>query len=81
IIIYVYHYIKNTRKYGNQATAYAFIESGEIAQNIQLTATALTYGSIDIGGYNKEYLQELLDLDGLGEHVIHMTLVGTKESQ
>ncbi|HFF7435270.1 nitroreductase family protein, partial [Streptococcus pyogenes] len=54
---------------------------GEIAQNIQLTATALTYGSIDIGGYNKEYLQELLDLDGLGEHVIHMTLVGTKESQ
>ncbi|HES0494635.1 TPA: streptolysin associated protein SagB, partial [Streptococcus pyogenes] len=34
-----------------------------------------------IGGYNKEYLQELLDLDGLGEHVIHMTLVGTKESQ
>ncbi|HER2967343.1 TPA: DUF1542 domain-containing protein [Streptococcus pyogenes] len=64
-----------------KATAYAFIESGEIAQNIQLTATALTYGSIDIGGYNKEYLQELLDLDGLGEHVIHMTLVGTKESQ
>lgn len=81
IIIYVYHYIKNTRKYGNQATAYAFIESGEIAQNIQLTATALVYGSIDIGGYNKEYLQEKLGLDGIGQHVIHMTLVGNKESQ
>ncbi|VTS12443.1 SagB family peptide dehydrogenase [Streptococcus pseudoporcinus] len=81
IIIYVYDYIKNTRKYGNQATAYAFIESGEIAQNIQLTATALVYGSVDIGGYNKEYLQEKLGLDGLSQHVIHMTLVGNKESQ
>ncbi|MGT2934841.1 SagB/ThcOx family dehydrogenase [Streptococcus castoreus] len=81
VIIYVYHYLKNTRKYGNQATAYAFIESGEIAQNIQLTATALVYGSIDIGGYNKEYLQEKLGLDGLSQHVIHMTLVGNKESQ
>lgn len=81
VVIYVYHYLKNTRKYGNQATAYAFIESGEIAQNIQLTATALVYGSIDIGGYNKEYLQEKLGLDGLNQHVIHMTLVGNKESQ
>ncbi len=77
----MYHYLKNTRKYGNQATAYAFIESGEIAQNIQLTATALVYGSIDIGGYNKEYLQEKLSLDGISQHVIHMTLVGNKESQ
>lgn len=81
VFIYVYHYLKNTRKYGNQATAYAFIESGEIAQNIQLTATALVYGSIDIGGYNKEYLQEKLSLDGISQHVIHMTLVGNKESQ
>ncbi|MGT2807640.1 SagB/ThcOx family dehydrogenase [Streptococcus iniae] len=81
IMIYVYNYIKNTRKYGNQATAYAFIESGEIAQNIQLVSTALAYGSVDIGGYSKEYLQEKLALDGLNQHVIHMTLVGNKESQ
>ncbi|ACG61863.1 SagB/ThcOx family dehydrogenase [Streptococcus equi] len=81
ILIYVYQYIKNTRKYGNQATAYAFIEAGEIAQNVQLVSTALVYGSVDIGGYNKEYLQEKLGLDGLTQHVIHMTIIGNKESQ
>ncbi|MGT2888514.1 SagB family peptide dehydrogenase [Streptococcus didelphis] len=80
VVIYSYNYIRNTRKYGNQATAYAFIEAGEISQNIQLVATALVYGSVDIGGYNKEYLQEKLSLDGLNHHVIHMTIIGNKES-
>ncbi|KGR72268.1 SagB/ThcOx family dehydrogenase [Streptococcus phocae subsp. salmonis] len=79
VLIYAYDYLKNTRKYGNQATAYAFIEAGEIAQNIHLTALALVYGSLDIGGYNKEYLEEKLGLDGLSQHVIHMTVVGNKE--
>ncbi len=79
IFIYAYNYLKNTRKYGNQATAYAFIEAGEIAQNIQLVSTALVYGSLDIGGYNKEYIEEKLGLDGINHHVIHMTVVGNKE--
>lgn len=79
VFMYAYNYLKNTRKYGNQATVYAFIEAGEIAQNIQLVSTALIYGSLDIGGYNKEYIEEKLGLDGINHHVIHMTVVGNKE--
>lgn len=76
IILYIYDYLKNTKKYGTQGTAYAFIEAGEIAQNIHLAATGLLYGSVDIGGYNKEYLEKHLNLNVNLEHVIHMTVVG-----
>ena len=74
--IYVYNMYINSRKYGDAGAAFAFIEAGEIAQNIQLTSTALGYGSCDIGGYEKQYLEKLLKLDGLTNHVIHMTVVG-----
>ncbi|SHF00969.1 SagB family peptide dehydrogenase [Clostridium fallax] len=74
--IYVYNMYINSRKYGDAGAAFAFIESGEIAQNIQLTATAIGYGSCDIGGYDKQYLEKVLKLDGITNHVIHMTIIG-----
>ncbi|MGQ7372695.1 SagB/ThcOx family dehydrogenase [Streptococcus suis] len=78
VFIYVYDFLQNSRKYGNQATAYAFIEAGEIAQNIQLLSTALNYGSVDIGGYDKTYVENALKLRNYEKHVIHMTVVGHK---
>ena len=74
--IYVYNMYINSRKYGDAGAAFAFIEAGEIAQNVQLTSTALGYGSCDIGGYEKQYLEKKLKLDGVTNHVIHMTIVG-----
>lgn len=74
--IYVYNMYINSRKYGDAGAAFAFIEAGEIAQNIQLTGSAIGYGSCDIGGYEKQYLEKLLKLDGITNHVIHMTIVG-----
>lgn len=74
--VYVYNMYINSRKYGDAGAAFAFIESGEIAQNIQLTATAMGYGSCDIGGYEKQYLEKILNLDGITNHAIHMTIVG-----
>lgn len=78
VFIYIYDFLQNSRKYGNQATAYAFIEAGEIAQNIQLLSTALKYGSVDIGGYDKTYVEHTLNLNDEEKHVIHMTVVGHK---
>lgn len=75
-IFYVYDFYVNSRKYGDGAMMYAAIETGEIAQNIQLTSTALGYGSCDIGGYDKQFCEEVLKLDGINRHVIHMTIIG-----
>lgn len=73
---YVYDLYLNSHKYGDAGAAYAFIEAGEIAENAQLTTTALGYGACDIGGYDKQFLEELLGLDGISKQVIHFTVFG-----
>ena len=44
--------------------------------NAQLAATALGIGACDLGGYRKHNLEEMLGLDGVYEHIIHMTIFG-----
>ncbi|QSZ27193.1 SagB/ThcOx family dehydrogenase [Aceticella autotrophica] len=75
-VIYVYDFIVNSRKYGNSAMAYAFIEAGEISENIQLTSTAMGYGATDIGGTEKQKIEKLLEIDGFLRHAILFTIVG-----
>ncbi|WP_035794457.1 SagB/ThcOx family dehydrogenase [Clostridium algidicarnis] len=76
IFFYVYNIYINTRKYGDAGMAYAFIEAGETAQNIQLISTALGYGACDIGGFEKQHIEKVLKIDGVTKHVIHTTVIG-----
>lgn len=78
IICYVYDLFINSRKYGDIGAAFAFIEAGELAQNLQLVATALGYGACDIGGYKKGLVEDEIGLDGVTRHLIHMTIVGNE---
>ncbi len=73
---YIYEIYVNSHKYGNSGAAYAFIEAGEIAENAQLTTTALGYGACDIGGYNKQFIEKRFGLDGISKQVIHFTIFG-----
>lgn len=75
-IYYVYNIYENSRKYGDMGLQFAFIEVGEIAQNIHLTATAESIISCDIGGFDKGLSESFLGLDGLTNHLLHITLVG-----
>lgn len=74
-IYYVYSIYENSRKYGDMALQFALVETGEIAENIHLVATAENIASCDIGGFNKAKTEELLELDGLTNHIVHLTLV------
>lgn len=74
--IYVYRMLKNTRKYGDIGLTYGLIEIGAIAQNLALSATMFKHGVCDLGGFNKKLIEKKLSLDGLLEHVMHMTIVG-----
>ncbi|WDV46630.1 SagB family peptide dehydrogenase [Clostridiaceae bacterium M8S5] len=76
VILYVYDLFINSRKYGDIGAAFAFIEIGEMAQNIQLISTALGYGACDIGGYDKGLVESELEIDGLTKHLLHVTIVG-----
>lgn len=77
-VYYVYNLYDNSRKYGDMAMQFAYIEAGEIAENIQLTCTALNLAATDIGGYEKALTEQFLGVDGLTKHLIHLTLVGKK---
>lgn len=76
-VYYVYSLYDNSRKYGDMAMQFGYIEAGEIAENIQLAATCMDLAATDIGGYEKGLTERFLGIDGLTKHVIHLTLVGT----
>jgi len=75
-IIFVYNIILNSRKYGDSAMVFALIETGEISQNIHLTATALGIGSCDIGGYKKQQFEKFICVDGLSKQMVSLLLIG-----
>ncbi len=76
VLFYGYDLFINARKYGDASLAYALIETGEIAENAQLTACALGLGACDLGGYRKQRIEEMLGMDGLCRHIVHMTILG-----
>jgi len=78
-LYYMYNVLANANKYGDASFAYAMIETGEIAMNAQLATTALSLGATDLGGYHKQYLEQLLGLDGIYKHIVHMTIFGNVE--
>jgi len=75
-IFYVYNLYENSRKYSDMGLMFALIETGQIAQNIHLTCTALNLPSSDVGGFEKVPCERFLGVDGLSKQIIHLTVVG-----
>lgn len=66
-------------KYNIASLGFAFIELGEITRNIELVASSLDYGTCAIGGINKNYLDNYLDLDNFYfTNVVHAIILGRK---
>jgi len=68
---------KLIRKYGNRGLKYMFIESGEIAQNVHLSAQSLGIGTVDIAGYYDGEIEKMVGIDGTSEFVMHTIIGGT----
>ena len=56
----------------------AHLETGVVAQNLHLVATALGLGSCMVFGFDDEYTDSLLGLDGLQEFTTLLVAVGDK---
>jgi SagB-type dehydrogenase family enzyme len=63
-------------KYGERGYRFALLDCGHVAQNLQLVATAIGLGSVGIGGFLDDELNELLELDGVTEAVVHTIAFG-----
>jgi len=59
-IILAADYARTTRRYGERGQRYVHMEIGHVTQNIHLQATALGLGSVAVGAFHDERVQELL---------------------
>lgn len=50
------------KKYGNRSMLYVTLEAGHAAQNIHITASEHSVGTVEIGGFMEELLKEALKL-------------------
>ena len=63
-------------KYGERAYRFCLLESGYIAQNLLLAATAEGLAGVPVGGFVDDELNELVGVDGVDVAVLYMVLVG-----
>ncbi|MEA3310709.1 MAG: SagB/ThcOx family dehydrogenase [candidate division WOR-3 bacterium] len=54
---------RTSRRYGERAMRYIWMEAGHAAQNILLEAVALGLGGVPIGAFSDDAVSKLLDLD------------------
>jgi SagB-type dehydrogenase family enzyme len=59
-------------KYRNKGYRFCLLEAGHVAQNLNLSATALGLGVINIGGFFDRRIDDLLGLDGIHHSVLYL---------
>jgi SagB-type dehydrogenase family enzyme len=65
-----------TQKYADRGYRYVYMESGAVSQNIYLQATALGMGTVVVGSFNDDAVNELLGIDGHEEAALLVHPVG-----
>lgn len=63
-------------KYGQRAYRYVYLDAGHIAENLALSAVSLGLGSCQIGAFFDDEINEILEVDGISESVIYLSVVG-----
>jgi SagB-type dehydrogenase family enzyme len=69
-------YDRTTRRYGDRGRRYVHMEAGHISQNIYLQATSLGLGSVVVGAFQDDALNELLQLKADEETALYVHPVG-----
>ena len=63
-------------KYGERGFRYAYIEAGHISQNIYLQSVSLGLGSVCVGAFLDDKINQLIGVDGRKEAAIYLHAVG-----
>jgi SagB-type dehydrogenase family enzyme len=64
-------------KYGERTYRFALLEAGHLAQNLLLVGTALGLGTLPVGGFLDDEVNDYLRLDGRREAVLYLILMGS----
>lgn len=63
-------------KYRNRAYRYVLLEAGHIGENIYLSATSMGLGTCAVGAFFDDQINKELNIDGIKEAAIYITVVG-----
>ena len=63
-------------KYHQRAYRYIYLDAGHVAQNLTLASTSINCGSCQVGAFFDDEMNSILDLDGVQESVICLSVVG-----
>ena len=76
VFIWTAIFARCTWKYGQRAYRYIYLDAGHVAQNLALAAVSLDFGTCQVGALFDDEVNKLLDLDGVEESVVYMSVVG-----
>jgi SagB-type dehydrogenase family enzyme len=65
-------------KYDQRAYRYVYLDAGHIAQNLALAAVSMGLGSCQIGALYDDEINEIVQVDGVEESVVYMSVVGVE---
>ena len=67
-------------KYNNRGYRFILMEAGHVAQNLNLTATAMELSCLNIGGFFDRDIDRFLGLDGITHSTVYMVAIGADHS-
>jgi SagB-type dehydrogenase family enzyme len=76
VFIWTAIFFRSKWKYKQRAYRYIYLDAGHMAQNLALSATSLGLGSCQIGALYDDEVNQLVNVDGIYESVIYMSIVG-----
>jgi SagB-type dehydrogenase family enzyme len=65
-------------RYGERGYRYLHLDAGHACQNLYLSAGSLDCGVCAIAAFSDDYMNDLLELDGVEQFVIYIATVGKK---
>jgi len=69
-------FARTCQKYGERGYRFVLLDCGHVAQNLHLVGAAVGLGSVGIGGFLDDPLNDVLELDGVNEAVVHTMALG-----
>lgn len=76
VFVWTAIFARTTSKYGQRAYRYIYLDAGHIAENLALAAVSLGLGTCPIGALLDDEVNKLLEVDGVEESVVYMSVVG-----
>lgn len=75
-VLYEYDINRNYLKYGELSLLTTLVEIGIISHNFELTCASLDFSACQIAGFDKQYAEKCIGIDGINSHILFTNICG-----